>query len=179
MYRRLIPGLTNQLIRAPDLGLDERRGLQNHPFVRVGVVAQLVPRRDYFSPLFGISFKLLADDEERRFDVFFIQYRKNLFCYARRRAIIESQRDDLLPRVYAWNDFAEKLKCSGVADSERGGCHGNDRDNDRQRSLQTFTDHLLFSNEPPPRAAASMTPTTRSLIKPRSLPLAAMIRGLI
>src|SRR5215831_9386122 len=109
-------------------------------------------RRDYFPPLFQISFKVRADDEERRFDIFFIQYRKNLIGYARRRAIIESQRDGLLPRVYARHDVAEELERSGLADLECGGRHGDDRDNDRQRSLHTFTDHLLFSDE---SAAAS------------------------
>src|SRR5262249_42208661 len=68
---------------------------------------------------------------------------------------------------------------SVIADLECGGGHGNDRDNNRQRSLHTSTDHLLFSDESPPRAVASAYPTTRSLIKPRSLPLAAPIRGLI
>src|SRR5262245_61836147 len=144
MYRRLIPGLANQLIRALDLRLDERRSLQNHPFVRIGVIAQLVSRRDYFSPLFEISFEVRADNKERRFNASFVQDRKNLFGHAGSRTVVESQRDDFLPRVHARNDLAEELKCSGLADLKGGGRHGYYRYNDYQERLHPFIDHLRF-----------------------------------
>jgi hypothetical protein len=71
-----------------------------------------------------------------------IQDRKNLFGHTGRRAVIESQRDDLLPGVNARNYVAEELKRSGLADLERGGRHGDGHDNGRQRSFHAFTDHL-------------------------------------
>ena len=143
MYRRLISGLTNQLIRALDLGLDKRRSLQNHSFVRIGVIAQLVSRRDHSSPLFEISFEVGADDKERRFNARFVQDRKNLFGNAGSRAVVESQGDDLLPRVYARNDLAEELKRSGLADLICGRHHGHDRYNGYQERLHPFIEHLL------------------------------------
>src|SRR5262245_34453788 len=145
MYRRLIPGLANQLVRALDLGLDERRGLQKHSLVRIGVIAQLVSRRDYFSSLFEISFKFHADDEESRFNASFVQDRKNLFGHSGSRAVVEGQGDYLLPRVYARNDGAEELERSGLADLKGGRRRDYDRDDDYQERLQPFIAHLLFA----------------------------------
>jgi hypothetical protein len=145
MYRRLVAGLTNQLICTFDLGLDERRGLQNHSFVRIGVIAQLVSRRDYFSSLFEILFKFHADDEESRFNARFVQDRKNLFGHAGGRPVVERQGDDLLPRVYARNDLTEELERSGLAHLIGGRRRDYDRDNDYQERLQPFIAHILFA----------------------------------
>src|SRR5215510_10863699 len=178
MYRRLVACLANQLVRALDLELDERWGLQNHSFVRIGVIAQLVSRRDYFSPLFGIAFEVNADDKERRFNACFVQDRKNLFGHPGNRAVVESQGDDLLPRVYARNDLPEELKRSGLADLKCGGSHHYDRGDEYQGRLPPFIEHLFYirMNQRRGRWRACLHQQAY-WSRPRSPPPAVLIRG--
>src|SRR5262245_5967487 len=107
------------------------------------MIAQLVSRRDYFSTHFEISFKFRANDKERRFDALFVESGKNFFGRVGKRAVVESQGDDLLPSVYARNDLAEELKSSRLADLVCGGGHGYDYDDGYQDGLRPFIDHLL------------------------------------
>jgi len=88
-----------------------------------------------------VLFKLPSRDKERSFDICVAEYAQDFFGAARSRSVVECQCNYFFGRINSRNDFAKKLKCSGIADlPER--IENNKQNNNRQDNPVVSFSHI-------------------------------------